>query len=433
MTSTYDPLESLYWDDRDLRQELTRVYDLCHGCRLCFKFCPAFPSLFEMIDRHDDQDAARLTRDEQDRVVDGCFNCKLCHINCPYTPDQHEWAIDFPRLMLRAKGVRHRDARSVTKARLAEQFLGRTDLLGKLGSSAAPVVNRMTRTPSSLPRRLMERTVGIASERVLPPYARQRFSTWFKGRARLRFARRQGRVALFPTCRVEYGETAVGKDLVRVYEHNGIECSLPEGQVCCGAPWLHAGDVKSFRRQARRNIEILARAVRDGYDIVVPEPTCSYVLKQDYRDHVGGEDADVVARSTFDSSEYLMRVHKAEGGGLDTSFRGRVPESITYHAPCHLRAQNIGLRSRDLLKLTGAKVTVVAECSGIDGTWGMRAENYQASRGVGQKMRAAIENAGNEAVAGDCSLANAGIVQETGVQPMHPIRFVARAYGIPEE
>lgn len=123
----------------------------------------------------------------------------------------------------------------------------------------------------------------------------------------------------------------------------------------------------------------------------------------------------------------------AEGGGLDTRFRGELPPSVTYHAPCHLRAQNIGLRSRDLLELTGAKVTVVAECSGIDGTWGMRAENYDASRGVARKMRAAIEGAGSDTVAGDCSLANLGIVQETGLQPMHPIQFLARAYGLPEE
>jgi Fe-S oxidoreductase len=433
MTTTYDPHDPAYWDEADLRQELTRVYDLCHGCRLCFKFCTAFPSLFDMIDQHDDQDAARLTPAEQDRVVHECFNCKLCYVNCPYIPAQHEWAIDFPRLMSRAKAVEHEHGTPIAQARLTDQFLGRTDLLGKVGSATAPLMNKLTGTPGSVPRKVMEKTVGIAAERVLPPYAKERFSTWFKKRARLRFSRRQGRVAIFPTCLVEYSDTGIGKDLVRVFEHNGIECSLPEGQMCCGAPWLHAGDVKRFTRHAEKNIKVLAMAVRDGNDIVVPEPTCSYVLKRDYKDYVGGPDAELVARSTYDAAEYLMDVHKGEGGGLDTTFDGPVPEQITYHAPCHLRAQNIGLRSRDLLKLTGAKVTVVAECSGIDGTWGMRAENYDASRAVAKKMRIAIEKAGNDAVAGDCSLANGGIVQETGTTPMHPIRFVARAYGIPEE
>ncbi len=128
-----------------------------------------------------------------------------------------------------------------------------------------------------------------------------------------------------------------------------------------------------------------------------------------------------------------MKIHKAEGTSIDTDFTGTVPEAVTYHAPCHLRAQNIGLRSRDLLKLTGTKVTVVAECSGIDGTWGYRAENYESSRGVAKKMVSAIEKAGNDTVAGDCALANTGIVQETGKQPVHPIQLIARAYGIAEE
>ena len=434
MTTTYDPLDPAYGDESDLREELTRVYDLCHGCRLCFKFCDAFPSLFEMIDRHDDQDAARLTPDEQDKVVDLCFNCKLCYFNCPYVPEQHEWAIDFPRLMLRAEQVQHRNrSKRAVKAMATDQFLGRTDLVGKLATTSPGLVNKATATPGSLTRRLLEKTVGIASQRVLPPYAKQRFSTWFKNRARLRFERRQASVALFTTCLVEYHDSAIGKDLVRVYEHNGIECSLPDGQVCCGAPWLHAGDVDNFRRQAEKNIDVLANAVRAGHDIVVPQPTCSYVLKQDYAAYVGGPDADLVAAHTYDAAEYLVKVHKGEGTQLDTVFTGEVPEQVTYHAPCHLRAQNIGLRSRDLLKLTGTKVTVVAECSGIDGTWGYRSENYESARGVAKKMAAGIDKAGNDVVAGDCLLANTSIVQETGAHPVHPIQLVARAYGIPPE
>jgi Fe-S oxidoreductase len=412
---------------------MTRVFDLCHGCRLCFKFCPAFPTLFDLVDCHDDQDAARLTPAEQDRVVDECFNCKLCYVNCPYTPGQHEWAIDFPRLMLRAEQVRAANGGRPARAARTDQFLAHTDFVGRVATRLAPLANRATGTPGSLARKAMERTVGVAAERILPPYARTRFSTWFKRRAHLRFARRQGQVAVFPTCIVEYQVPEVGRDLVRVLEHNGVECTLPDGQVCCGAPWLHAGDVEHFRAQARTNVGVLAAAVRSGCDVVVPQPTCSYVLKQDYPAYVGGEDAELVAAHTFDAAEYLMRLHKADGTSLDTEFSGPVPAAVTYHAPCHLRAQNIGLKSRDLLRLTGTKVTVVAECSGIDGTWGYRAEHYEASRGVAKKMAAAIEKAGTETVAGDCALANGGILQETGAHPVHPIQIVARAYGLPEE
>jgi len=441
MTTTYDPFHPSYFDESDLREEMVRVYDLCHGCRLCFKFCSAFPTMFEAIDRHDDQDAAKLTVAEQDQVVDECFNCKLCYVNCPYIPGQHEWALDFPRLMLRAEQVLHRERKQPISARLTDQALGRTDLAGKVATVVTPLANRAIGTPGSPARKAMEKLTGIAAQRVLPPYAKTRFSTWWKKRTPLRAsaATRRGSAVLFPTCLVEYQSPQIGKDLVRVMERNGIDCDVPAGQVCCGAPWLHSGDVDSFRRQGRKNVRILADAIRSALArgeepaVVVPQPTCGYVLKYDYKDYLGGDDAALVASHTHDAAEYLMKVHKGEGTPLDTAFPGEVPETVTYHAPCHLRAQNIGLKSRDLLKLTGAKVTVVAECSGIDGTWGYRADNYEISRQVARKMAAGITKAGGDVVAGDCHLANGGIVQETGRQPVHPVSVLARAYGIPED
>lgn len=447
MTTTYDPFHPRYFDEADLRQEMNRVYDLCHGCRLCFKFCTAFPTLFEAIDRHDDQDSAKMTPAEQDQVVDECFNCKLCYVNCPYIPGQHEWELDFPRLMLRAEQVLHRNRPKPVATRLTDQALGRTDLAGKVNTTLAPVVNKVVEAPGSAGRNLLQKVTGIASERVLPPYARQRFSTWWRKRTSTGDAvaagspapARQGSAIVFPTCIVEYQTPQVGKDLVRVYERNGIDCSVPEGQVCCGAPWLHSGDVDNFRKQGRKNVAVLADAIRDaqarGDDpaVVVPQPTCGYVLKYDYKDYIGGADADLVARHTYDTSEYLMQVHKGEGTELDRDFTGEVPAEVTYHAPCHLRAQNIGLKSRDLVKLTGAKIKVVAECSGIDGTWGYREDNYAAARQVAKKMGKAIDKAGGDVVVGDCHLANGGIVQETGRTPQHPLSTVARAYGIPED
>jgi glycerol-3-phosphate dehydrogenase subunit C len=436
MTTTYDPFHPRYFDEVDLRGEMTRVYDLCHGCRLCFKFCDAFPTLFEYIDRFDDQDAARMTPAEQDHVVDECFNCKLCYINCPYIPGQSDWNLDFPRLMLRAEQVRVRNKELPAKERLQNQALSRTDLAGRLNTVAAPLANKVIGNTGGAARKLMEKTLGVASERLLPPYAKQRFSTWFRKRTRAEVQTvdaRQGRVALFATCLVEYQDPQVGKDVVRVCERNGIECSLPEGQVCCGAPWLHSGEVDHFVKQGRKNVKILADAVRAGNDVIVPQPTCGYILKYDYVDYIGGPDAELVAAHTYDAAEYLMKVHKADDTSLDTTFEGEVPEALTYHAPCHLRAQNIGLKSRDLMKLTGTKITLVAECSAIDGTWGYREQNYDMARKIARKMADAIDKAGNDVVAGDCHLANGGILQETGKQPVHPISIVARAYGIPVE
>jgi Fe-S oxidoreductase len=434
VTTTYDPKHGAYYDEADMRAELTRVYDLCHGCRMCFNLCPSFPTMFDLIDAKD-QVVEDLTDDEQDRVVDECYQCKLCYVKCPYIPP-HDWNLDFPRLMLRAAAVRNKRGERWLRSQVASQVLGRPDLLGRVASATAPLTNRALGTPGTIVRRVMEKTVGIAAERVLSPYARERFTTWFKKRARPAEADSQASVALFPTCMVEYQNPAIGKDTVKVYERNRVDVAVPEGLMCCGAPWLHSGDFDSFLKNARHNVAKLAPAVRTGRDVVVPQPTCGYVLKRDYPEYLGGEDAELVGSRTYDASEYLMRLHRGEGTTLDTDFTGEVPEQVQYHVPCHLQAHNIGLKSRDLMKQTGTKITLVNKCSGIDGTWGLRAENYDLARKVAEPLGKAIEDAaakGAEVITGDCHLANGAIVEETGRVPVHPLQFIARAYGIPEE
>ena len=128
-----------------------------------------------------------------------------------------------------------------------------------------------------------------------------------------------------------------------------------------------------------------------------------------------------------------MKVHKGEGTSLDIDFTGDVPDTISYHVPCHLKAQNIGLKSRDLMKLTGAKIKLVQQCSGIDGMWGLRAANTEISVPIAKKLGDEIRRAGGDVVAGDCNLANTAIAEQTGEDPMHPLQVVARAYGIVPE
>jgi glycerol-3-phosphate dehydrogenase subunit C len=432
MTTTYDPHHPRYLDEKDVRDEMTRVFDLCHGCRLCFKFCPSFPTLFSYIDAHDDQDAGRLTPAQQDTVVGQCFQCKLCYVNCPYTPDQHEWALDFPRLMLRVDAMRHETKQVSLRDRATTGVMAKTDLVGKLATTLPSVMNKaLAAKPGSVVRKVIEKTSGVSSKRLLPPFARVRFSTWHKQHHRVTTIKRQGSVALFPTCLVEYQAPQIGKDLIRVYERNGIDCSVTDGVGCCGAPYLHSGDLASFTKTAKGNVAALANVVRAGRDIVVPQPTCGYVLKRDYVDYVGGPDAELVAAHTFDSSEYLVRLHKGVDTLLDTEFTGDVPATITYHTPCHLRAQNIGLKSRDLMKLTGATIKLVQQCSGIDGMWGLRAENAELSIPIAEKLAADIEKAAGEIIAGDCHLANTAITEQTSRIPVHPMSVIARAYGIP--
>lgn len=427
MTTTYTPNHPNYFDEVDLRSELTRVFDLCHGCRLCLHLCPSFPSLFNFIDGRDG-DVEGLSRTEQDQVIDECYQCKLCYVKCPYIPP-HEWELDFPRLMMRAKAIRKRRGEGSLVERLSDVVLAKTDLIGAASVALNPIANKITNVSSKRTRALMEATVGIAATRVLPPYAKTRFSTWFRKRSRPFVANRIESVAVFPTCFIEYMEPEIGKATVLVYERNGISCSIPSGAKCCGAPLLHAGDVEKFISAARSNVKALIPEVEAGHSIVVAQPTCAYVIKRDYPLYLETADAKKVSGSTYDTSEFLMKRYRHAKESFDMNFAGEVPANITYHAPCHLQAQNIGLKSRDLLKLTGAKITVVTKCSGIDGTWGYRAKNYELAKKVAKGLSKAIDKAPSGVIVGDCHLANYGIVEETSQVVSHPMVVMAKAYG----
>jgi Fe-S oxidoreductase len=237
-------------------------------------------------------------------------------------------------------------------------------------------------------------------------------------------------VALFPTCLVEYQAPDIGKAMVGVLEHNGVACELPDGQVCCGMPWLDAGDPERFRDAAQRNVDALTPAVAAGCSIVVPQPTCAYTIKDEYPAFLGTEAARKVAAATFDASEFLMAQHRE--GKLDTEFAGKTYDSIMWHSACHQRAQLMGPKSRDLMALTGAKVAMVERCSAIDGTWGLRAENIELAQRVARPLMERVTEAEEELIAGDCQLANVAIDESTHKRPVHPIQVIARAYGIEE-
>jgi Fe-S oxidoreductase len=279
----------------------------------------------------------------------------------------------------------------------------------------------------------MEKATGISQARKLPSYTRTRFSKWFKDRVAKRITEGapRGEVAVFPTCLVEYQDPSIGRALVEVYEHNGFGCTLPEGQVCCGMPWLDAGDTEKFREHAQKNVDALLPAAEAGVPIVVPQPTCAYTLKDEVPAFLGTEEARTVATNVYDASEFLMNAHRDEK--LDTEFRGRTYESVVWHAACHYRAQQMGPKSAQLMQLTGAKVQTVERCSAIDGTWGLRAENYEMAKKIARPLMERVRDSQAQLVAGDCHLANVAITEDTEKRPSHPLQVLARAYGIEDE
>lgn len=424
--SLYDPNAPSYLDASDARHERDRTFHVCSDCRMCVKLCPSFKDLFRFIDdRGGTEHVEELSVEEHRHVVDECYQCKLCYVICPYTPEQQqEWKIDFPRLMLRSLAIQRREGHGSRSAAL----LAQTDLQGKVATTFAPLVNLAARMKPA--RVVMEKATGVSRVRLLPTYARQRFSAWFARRRSQVRGWPRGTVAMFPTCLVEYQEPAIGRALVGVYERNGVSCELPEGQVCCGMPWLDAGDTDKFREHAAKNVGVLAPLAHAGTPIVVPQPTCAYVIKQEYPDFLGTDDARVVAANTFDACEFLVAKHREIP--LDTDFTGPTYGTITWHAACHQRAQQIGPKSRDLMAITGAKVAMVERCSAIDGTWGLRAENVEMARKIAKPLMEQIAKSEADLVTGDCHLANTAISEDAGRTPIHPLQVLARAYGLEE-
>ena len=407
-----------FLDRADLDAELTRVFDKCHNCRRCLPLCPSFPSLFESIDRHE-QNAAELSVAETREVIDLCYQCKLCYNHCPYHPP-HEWEVDFPKLMTRAKLVQGREEGIPFSDRIGSK----QDLMGKLSCRTASLTNKAFRNRAL--RLLMEKATGIDRRWIMPRYEKQPVSKQLEARRSTVSGEEKGRVLLFSTCFVEYSEADTAWAAVQVLEHNGIAV---EGgyEACCGAPFFHGGDLANARKNAEKVVAGLAPRVRDGFQVVVPGPTCSYQLKKEYPELLGSEDARLLADNTFDLGEYVFKL--AAGKQLSREFPNKLGR-VAYHLPCHLKAQNIGFRSKQLLGLVAEEVVMVDACSGVDGTWGMKARYYEESLKVCSDLMAAIEREDPEIVSTDCPLSALRIEERTGRKAVHPIVLLRDAYGL---
>ena len=274
----------------------------------------------------------------------------------------------------------------------------------------------------------MERAIGIHRDWVQPSYAHDTVERWFAKRGpRLGANAPHGRVVLFTTCSVNYSDPLVGRAAVEVLERSGVRVDVCY-ERCCGMPFTDVGDLDALRRNARRNVEDLLPFVEAGARIAVPGPSCSLLLKTEYPKLLDGEPARRVAAATCDLMEYLHQLAREKK--LDRSFR-RPLGRVAYHAPCHLRHQNIGHPARPLLAAAGAEVEVVEACSGVDGTWGMQARFHDASMKVARRMLERIREIAPDHIATDCPLAALRIEEGLGRRPLHPVVLLRHAYGEP--
>jgi len=421
----YDPTDKRYFDEKDLRFEVERIFSLCADCRLCVKLCGSFPKMFDAVDsycteeKYAEVDTKKLKTEDVKEVVDLCFQCKLCYIKCPYTPGDHEWAIDFPRLMARGK------AQEVKKEGVpfGDKILGNPDLAGKIGTAVSPLANWANE--SVIHRRFMESLLDIHRDKKLPPFASKTLASQFASRVKAPQGEPTGRIAFFATCYVNYNQPELGLDTLEVMAHNNVEVQFAY-ERCCGMPLWHNGDMDGAIEAAKQNVADLLRFVNDGQTVVATNPTCSQMIRVEYPRLLGTDDAKKVADNTTDPTEFLSRL--ASQGKLKKDFKTGAG-TINYHMPCHLRAQNIGYKTRDVLGfLPNTKVKVVEECSGHDGTWAMKKENFELSLKYGSRAFTAMAEGDPKVTCSDCPLAAIQIEQGTGRRPLNPMQILAKSY-----
>jgi Fe-S oxidoreductase len=421
-----------FYDQAALEHELHRIFDICHGCRRCFSLCQAFPTLFEAIDASPTMELDSVDKSVYAKVVEHCYLCDMCFMTkCPYVPP-HPWNVDFPHLMLRAKAVGARKR----GLGLRERVLSATDAVGRIAGIpvVCEIVNAANRNATM--RKVLDKTLGVDARAPLPKFYSRSARSRLRGKLRTDLPVRstpetRGQVVLFTTCYGNRNAPELAMDLAAVFEHNGIAVVLAQQERCCGMPKLELGDLQAVERFKQVNVPQLDRLIGAGYDVVAPIPSCVLMFKQELRLMFADEPAvQRVAARVFDPFEYLLLRHKA--GLLRTDFSGRLGK-ISYHVPCHLRVQNIGLKTRDVLRLVpDTTVEVIERCSGHNGTYGVKREFRDASMKIGRPVFERVAASGADYYSSDCPMAGEQIASglQEAREPTHPLKLLRIAYGI---
>ncbi|MBU0750645.1 MAG: Fe-S oxidoreductase [Gammaproteobacteria bacterium] len=419
-----------FYSEEALYHEMERVFDICHGCRRCVSLCQSFPTLFDLVDESETLEVDGVKKQDYWQVVDHCYLCDLCYMTkCPYVPP-HEWNLDFPHLMLRAKAVAYQKG-----SKLRDEVLTSTDAVGRF--AGIPIIAQTVNAVNKIgvARKALEAVAGIHADAWLPEFS----SKPLRGRLRElspdtpgeAAGRTTGKVALFATCYMNRNEPGPGMDLVAVFEHNGIPVTIAEKERCCGMPRLELGDLESVKAAKEGNIPVLAKLVDEGWDLTAMIPSCVLMFKQELP-LMFPDDPDVqkVKNAFFDPFEYLMLRHKE--GKLKTDFKENLGK-VALHSACHQRVQNIGPKTKEALALVpGTEVDVIERCSGHDGTYAVKKEFHQYAMKIVKPVVGRVNQAEPDHYGSDCAMAGHHIAhaRADGTAPEHPMTLLKKAYGI---
>jgi glycerol-3-phosphate dehydrogenase subunit C len=438
------PWQDAEFADRSKTEaEMRRVFDICHTCRRCFNLCDAFPRLFDLIDESPTGEVDGVKPADYRKVAEACTLCDMCFMTkCPYVPP-HEFNVDFPHLMLRYWAIEAKERRVPRRRR----ELAMTDRNGRLAGLAAPIANWASNRGNRFTRPLLEKAAGIDRRAALPVFHGKTFvmrsrqspiSLQYQLRQfGCRFARVGRKAVLYATCFVNYNNPTIGEAARAVLAKNGVETEvLYPG--CCSMPRLEQGDLAAVAAAAKSVAAAFDPWIAKGYAVIALVPSCALMLKFEWPLVVPDDPAVArLAGATCDISEYVVGIARKEGlaPGLAPLEGG-----ITLQLACHARAQNIGQKSVEMLRLVpDAEISVIERCSGHGGAWGVLAENFDAAMKVGRPVaRQALKNA-KPFLSSECPLAGMHMLQgmemaakdeDLPERALHPIELVARAYGI---
>lgn len=419
-----------FYDQQDLDKELERVYDICHGCRRCVSLCHAFPTLFDLVDESTTMEVDGVAKKDYWKVVEHCYLCDLCYMTkCPYVPP-HEWNVDFPHLMLRAKAVNYKEH----GASVRDRVLSSTDAVSKF--AGIPIVVNMVNAANKMPvfRKALQSVLGVDAKAKVPEYHSQTIRKKYAGYESPSFKageKTKGKVAVFATCYGNYNEPHMGDDLKAVFEHNNIAIRFVNKEQCCGMPKLELGDLESVAKAKDVNVPELAKLVDAGWDIIAPVPSCVLMFKQElplmFPDD---EQVQKVKNAIYDPFEYLMLRNK--DGLLRTDFNKQLGK-VAYHVACHQRVQNIGLKTRDILQLIpGTEVKAIERCSGHDGTYAVKKEYHAVAMKIVKPVVRQVNDMHADVYTSDCPMAGRHIenARADGSHTVHPLTLLRQAYGI---
>jgi len=421
-----------FYNEQKLLEEMERIFGICHGCRRCVSLCDSYPTLFDLVDESETFEVDGVAKEDYWKVVDQCFMCDLCYqTKCPYVPP-HEWNLDFPHVMLRAKAVQFKKG----ERKLSHKLISNTKIQGAVGS--LPVVSSAINAVNKVKgaRKILEKTLDLDHRAHLPEFhsntLRKREKNHAPAQAEIReTGSTRGKVALFATCYCNVNTPDIGQDLIRVFEHNGIPVRLTEKEECCGMPKLEQGDLETVDKYRKTNIPELVRLIDEGWDIVAAIPSCVLMFKQElplmYPDD---PDVQKVKQHMFDPFEYLVHRHKA--GLLNTEFKQELGK-VVWQVPCHQRVQNIGPKTRDVLALVpGTEVDMIERCSGHDGTYGVRAGTYEKSQKIARPVINRAKKMDADYLVSDCPMAATQIADGLDLknEETNPLTLLRKAYGL---